>query len=303
MLINFFGVPPLNELSHKQSSWDRPGLLLDRNVVESGLVEARQKASFLTASSQHRGDWLAVLPIASCGQRLDDEAVRVAVALRLGLNLSIRHACRCVSQIDARGLHAFVSKFAPGKFARHQAINDVISRAFASAHAGARYKRAYTSLSRSDGRRPDGINLIPWQNGKALTWDVITVAAILADAYISASARSAGAVAELAATRKITKCCNLPAAYMFQPIALETLGAINSSAGEFLADLGRKICVVSEKRLNNETLRVAVGLWLGSDLCQPYRCICGASCSRHSWLSCALVQTKPGSITAPSLCE
>jgi len=44
---------------------------------------------------------------------------------------------------------------------------------------------------------------------------------------------------------EITKYCNLPAAYMFQPMALETLGAINSSAGEFLADMGRKIKGVS----------------------------------------------------------
>jgi len=65
------------------------------------------------------------------------------------------------------------------------------------------------------------MTFIPWQNGKALTWNV-TVAATLADSYISASARLAGAVLELAATRKITKYCNLPAAYMFQPIALES---------------------------------------------------------------------------------
>jgi len=57
--------------------------------------------------------------------------------------------------------------------------------------------------------------------------------------------RSAAATAELAATRKITKYCNLPEAYMFQPIPLETLGAINSSVGEFLADLDRKISGVS----------------------------------------------------------
>jgi hypothetical protein len=196
-----FGMPPLNEQSHKQSAWERPGLLLDRNTVETSLVEARQKASFLAASSQHSGDWLAVLPIASCGLRLDDEAVRVAVALRLGMNLCIPHACRCGSQVDARGLHAFVCKFAPGKFARHQAINEVISRAFASAQVPA--TKEPTGLSRSDGRRPDGMTLTPWQNGKALTWDV-TVATTLADSYISASARSAGAAAELAATRKIT---------------------------------------------------------------------------------------------------
>jgi len=44
---------------------------------------------------------------------------------------------------------------------------------------------------------------------------------------------------------KITKYCNHPPAYMFQPIEMETLAAINSSADEFLADLGRKISSVS----------------------------------------------------------
>jgi len=91
-------------------------------------------------------------------------------------------------------------------------------------------------ITRSDGRYLDGMTLIPWQSGKTLTWDVLTVATKLADSYISVSARSAGEVAELAATRKITKYCKLPAAYMFQPIVLEMLG----SAGEFLADLGLK---------------------------------------------------------------
>jgi len=75
-----------------------------------------------------------------------------------------------------RGLHAF--KFAPGKFARHLAINDVISRAFASAQVPA--TKEPTSLSRSEGGPPDGMTLIPWQNGEALTWDV-TAAATLAD--------------------------------------------------------------------------------------------------------------------------
>jgi len=38
-------------------------MVVDINVVESGLIEARQKAPFLASSSQHSGNWLAVLPI------------------------------------------------------------------------------------------------------------------------------------------------------------------------------------------------------------------------------------------------
>jgi len=58
-----------------------------------------------------------------------------------------------------------------------------------------------TGLSRSDGKRSDGLSLVPWKNGKALCWDVTAICP-LADSYISATARDAGAAAELAASHK-----------------------------------------------------------------------------------------------------
>ena len=73
-----------------------------------------------------------------------------------------------------------------------------------------------------------------------MTWDV-TVAATLAESYVSAAAASAGAAAESAATRKCGKYANLPASYSFVPIALETLGPINASAVLCLQELGRRI--------------------------------------------------------------
>ena len=42
----------------------------------------------------HSGDWLHALPIAACGLSLDDEAIRVAVGLRLGSNLCVPRVCR-----------------------------------------------------------------------------------------------------------------------------------------------------------------------------------------------------------------
>jgi len=78
-------------------------------------------------------------------------------------------------------------------------------------------------LSRFDGKRPDGISLVPWQNDKALCWDV-TVICPLADSYISAAARDDGAAAELAASRKELKYAELDGRYVFAPIAFENLG-------------------------------------------------------------------------------
>ena len=61
-----------------------------------------------------------------------------------------------------------------------------------------------TGLFRTDGKRPDGLTLIPWQSGKALRWDV-TLTCPLADSYVAGAAREAGSAAELAAARKEDK--------------------------------------------------------------------------------------------------
>ena len=63
--------------------------------------------------------------------RLDDKAVRVGVALQLGLQLCETYLCHCGSTVDANGSYAFVFKKASGRFERHSAINHIISRAVA----------------------------------------------------------------------------------------------------------------------------------------------------------------------------
>jgi len=104
-----------------------------------------------------------------------------------------------------------------------------------------------TSLSRSDGGRPDGMTLIPWQNGKALTWDVCgnNTGRLLYQRISKVSGCSGGVGSHEENHQILQPPCGV---HMFQPIALETLGAINSSAGEFLADLGRKISGISGER-------------------------------------------------------
>jgi len=121
--------------------------------------------------------------------------VRVAVGLKLGLELCVPHQCHCGSPV----LHSFVCKKAPGRSARHHALNDLVARSFAS--AGVPVSKEPVGLLRSDGKRPDGVILVPWQSGKSLCWDV-TVTCPLAESYVDRAASEAGAAAEMAATRK-----------------------------------------------------------------------------------------------------
>jgi len=133
----------------------------------------------IASLAQHSGDWLLALPIANCGLRLDDEAVRVAVGMRLGLSLCVPHSCPCGEQVDAQGLYATVCKKAPGRIARHQVLNDIIWRSMGSAGISLPSIKEPSGLVRQDGKRPDGLALFPWQGGKSLTWDVTVVSQYL----------------------------------------------------------------------------------------------------------------------------
>ena len=60
-----------------------------------------------------------------------------------------------------------------------------------------------------------------------------------------------GAVAEMAAELKAEKYYNLLSDNIFQPIAMENLGAFSSSSLEFLRELGRRLGSLSGEEREN----------------------------------------------------
>jgi len=76
------------------------GLQNDCALIEDFFAETSQKARFLASVAPHSGDWLLALPTANCGLRLHNEAVRVAVGIRLGLALCVPHSCPRGDQVD-----------------------------------------------------------------------------------------------------------------------------------------------------------------------------------------------------------
>jgi len=229
---------PEGHAAGSQRAWDKLAISDEFDSLMSSLTEPSHKARLLAASSPHSGDWLLALPVAACGLHLDNDAVRVAVGLRLGCVLCEPHLCRCGAPVDALGRHAFSCKRSAARILRHNCINDIIWRALK--RAGMPSTKEPRGLVRDDGKRPDGLTLMPWNSGRCATWDV-TVVDTLGSAYIQQSAISGASAAETAATKKLAKYSSLQNSHLFFPVALETLGPMCNTALEFMVDIGRKI--------------------------------------------------------------
>ena len=229
---------PVGIAQHSQKAWDQPCVQRGVDILTSGHTDAYHKARLLAARSRHSGDWLHAWPISACGLRLDDEAIRVAVGLRLGANLCIPHQCPCGSPVDARGSHGLSCRRSAGRQARHAQLNDAVHRALVK--AGVPANKEPTGLMRTGDRRPDGCTLIGWESGRSLAWDV-TVPDTLAASHLADTSRVAGAAAEAAARLKTEKYSELRPGILFCPIAIETLGPINGDGDNFLAKLGHRL--------------------------------------------------------------
>ena len=197
------------------------------------------RARLLAVSTRESGAWLNALPISSLGLRMDDNTIRVAVGLRLGSSLCSPHTCQhCEAEVDQLGIHGLSCKKSVGRHYRHSAINDILHRALSSAKVPSRLEP--TSLTRSDGKRPDGVTLIPWKNGKLLVWDA-TCPDTLAQSYRMNATSGVGAVAAMAEERKLKKYHSMSSHHIIMPVVFETLGAVGPRSLQFLKDLSNRI--------------------------------------------------------------
>jgi hypothetical protein len=101
--------------------------------------------------------------------------------------------------VTARGEHGLSCTLGFGRVARHGVLNDLIHRALNK--AGFPAVKEPQGMFRSDGKRPDGMTLIPWRAGRSLVWDA-TVVDTFAPSYLPDSATRAGAAAGVAEDRK-----------------------------------------------------------------------------------------------------
>ena len=111
-------------------------------------------------------------------------------------------------------------------------------------------QRRTFGLSRTDGKRPDGVTVIPWSKGKCLTRDV-TVTDTFATSHVNDTSSKAEAAADKTFTSKTAKYANLCQSHIFMPITVETSGVWHKQFYDFIMDLGRKILSITND--NRET--------------------------------------------------
>ena len=192
------------------------------------------------------------LSVVSLGLQLDNEVVRIAVGLRLGLPLCRPHQCtHCEAEVNDRGAHNLSCRFSKGRHPRHSAVNDVVKRSLETAKIPAHLEP--TDIYRSDGKRLDGASVVLWRGRRVLVWDV-TCPDTLAPYCTACSMGEAGAVAAKMERRKKEKYAHLDPSHFFVPITIETLGAMGPEAGHLFRDLAQQIAAATSEPLSHQYL-------------------------------------------------
>ena len=233
------------------------------------LLAAQSQAGrgrLIAAAAPHAGDFLHAIPCSAVGTRLDDTSLRVAVSLRLGATMCAPHTCVCGAHVDSSGTHGLSYRKSAGRLMRHNAVNDLIKRALAAANIPAILEP--NSLSRNDGKRPDGLTVLPWANGRCMVWD-FTCPDTLAASHLNRAVVGVSCVANDAETRKSAKYSSLSALYKFTPVAVETLGALGDEALTLFKDIGHRVAAVTNESRSFQFLmqRLSVAIQRGNAAC------------------------------------
>ena len=227
---------PSNQLF--QSEWDKPLYFQRHKNILDTVPSSIERARILGITAEHASDFLHAIPMANLGLKLADSELRVICATRLGAPLCNQHKCSCGAEVDPMGRHGLSCKNQVGRHPRHSNVNDLVKRALSSADIPSRLEPQ--GLSRKDGKRPDGMTLFPYKEGRCLVWDV-TVVDTLACSHIKDTAKSPGAAATKAEKIKFAKYEEIKKSYHMIPIAIETFGAWGPEGLSFIKNIGQKI--------------------------------------------------------------
>ena len=116
-----------------QKSWDIPVAEARLKRLLDRAPDQVSRARLLAVSAPKAGVWLNAIPVPSLGLKLDNESLRIAVALRVGAKLNFAYNCVCGIAVKDSVAHGLDCRRAAGKHARHAAINKIVHLALSAA--------------------------------------------------------------------------------------------------------------------------------------------------------------------------
>lgn len=239
----------------KQKAWDI--ISVEKIVNSLQLSTEEQKARYNASIAKESSAWLTVLPSRKIGSLLDDDTFRISIALRLGCDICMPHQCKCGVRVEKNGIHGLSCKKSAGRHACHSEINNILCKGLRSANIPSRLE---PQVFRDNGKRADGITLVPWCYGKMLVWDA-TIRDTLAPSYIHSSSLQTGSVARRGATEKRNDYKKIiEDNYIFLPFACETLGPWCPEALDFVIKLGNLIKMATGEPRSKQYLRQRISL-------------------------------------------
>lgn len=219
-----------------QKSWDEILTKQQMCSLFNCYISSVEHTRFLALQTPEAGSWLHAIPASTIGILLENQCFKIAIALRLGCKICHTHQCICGGTVDSFGHHALSCSKSKGRIPRHAELNDIIKRALISSGFPAILEPC--GISRSDGKRPDGMTLIPWNRGKSLLWDS-TCVDTLAPSHLSLTSKIAGSAAESAVRIKRQKYHHLLSTHEFYAFAVETFGSWSTEARELVSVIAK----------------------------------------------------------------
>jgi hypothetical protein len=255
--------PPFDS---RQKSWDLPLVAAASSFLLTTAPNQAAVARLTAVSAPHAGAFLHAIPMRAVGTWMNDQTIRIAIALRLSAPVCAEHRCICGATVDVDGTHGLSCQKSKGRTKRHTAVNGLIKRALLTAEIPSRLEP--TKLCRSDDKRPDGVSTMPWSRGQCLAWD-FTCPDTLAASHLNKAVTGPGQVANAAEQLKADKYRALSTDYFFVPIAIETLGPVGDEATAFFQDLGRRVLAITGEPRTMTFLwqRLSVAVQKGNAAC------------------------------------
>ena len=150
--------------------------------------DAQARDRLLACCAKESGAWLHALPTcisAAMDLCMDNETIHNAIGLHLRSSLGMPHSCHpCGVAVDQCVIHGLSG------CCMHAAINGILHKALTSANTPSRLEPS-GGFVRSDGKKPDGITMVPSKNGCSLVWDV-TYPDTFAHYYLALATSKAG---------------------------------------------------------------------------------------------------------------